>query len=560
MEISLCVKLFLIFTCRILICRALEVSTPCGKIIGFDTLRTRNGRVIHSFTSIPFAKPPVGPLRFKEPQPLDPWTEPLDATKNASFCPQIDLFNRLKMKGPSQVRGQEDCLVLNVYSPNVNKAAKLPVMVWIHGGGYQRGSSVFYGPELLLDKDIVLVTVNYRLGVLGFLSTGDNVIPANNGLKDQALAIKWVHDNIESFGGNPGLVTVFGQSSGGSSVHLNLLSPLNKGLIHRGIAMSGTGHCPWAIISPQLAKDRTKALAVLCGCPSEPSDELLKCMQEVHLALLLEMSKRFHDWILSPAVVFGPTIESEVNGAFLPKELDYLKSEIPLMTGVTTGEGGYLASIISRGGSQYENELKDIPQYVLPKALILKSGFPSDKLSSVARQIQEFYFGDRPIDMNASMEYIINMFTDGWFLHGTVETAKKHHGDTYLYLYDYQHAVSFNDVLSGGKVKGVSHSDDLLDLFPLTLRFPQRTWTEADVEVSKKTIDIVTDFAENGRLTFLDSKLEPVRKTAKTHQYLHIIARGPLIKENLYPKRLSFWQSLLDSQSEETELLRQTSR
>nr|XP_018917976.1 PREDICTED: esterase FE4-like [Bemisia tabaci] len=549
MKISMCLKLFLVFASGVFTCSGLEVSTPNGKIIGFDTLKTRNGRVIHSFTGIPFAKPPIGLLRFKEPQPLESWKKPLDATKNASFCPQIDLFNP-KMKSSSQVLGKEDCLVLNVYSPNVNKAAKLPVMVFIHGGGYQQGSSVIYGPELLLDKDIVLVTVNYRLGALGFLSTGDGVIPANNGLKDQALAIKWVHDNIENFGGNPGLVTVFGESAGGASVHLNLLSPLNKGLIHRGIAMSGTGHCPWAIINPQLAKDRTKALAVLCGCPSEPSDELLKCMQEVHPESLLEMSKRFQDWALAPAVVFGPTIESGAKGDFLPKDVDDLESKVPLMTGVTSGEGGLAASIIFSAGGKPENELKENPQYILPKILMLRSEFPKDKVPSVSKQIQKFYFGEKSIDTN-STEEIINLFTDSWFLHGAAETARKYKGEAYFYVYDYLHSVSHNSLFGNTKIQGVSHSDDLLDLFPLTYYFPKRTWPEADVKVSRKTIDIVTDFAKNGKLSDTSLKWEPIGKAAKTRHYLHITAAGPAVKENLFSKRVDFWQSLiLDTQSE----------
>nr|XP_018910007.1 PREDICTED: esterase E4-like isoform X3 [Bemisia tabaci] len=546
MGISPWATFFLIFGCCVLSCCALEVSTPNGKIIGFDTLRTRDGRVIHSFTGIPFAKPPIGPLRFKEPQPADPWKEPLQATNDAIMCPQADFANISNY----QPLGQEDCLVLHVYSPKVDRAAKLPVMVWIHGGGFQWGAGSVYGPELLLDKDVVLVTINYRLGALGFLSTGDNAIPANLGLKDQALAIKWVHDNIVNFGGNPDLVTIFGESAGGGAVHLNLLSPLNKGRIHRVIAMSGTGYGPWAIAPPKLAKDRTKALAVLCSCPTEPSNELAECMRKVPADVLLEMGKKFNDWIVGD-LVFVPTIESETENAFLPKELDKLGSEIPYMTGLTSGEGGIFASIISRGGSRFEKELKENPQYVLSKALLLKSDFPSDKHSSVAEQVRKFYFGDKPIDLDNTSQEVVNMFTDRWFLHGAVESAKKHHGDAYLYLYDHLHSISFNDVFSGGRIKGVSHADDLLDIFPLTMYFPERKYTEDDIKVSRKTLDIVTDFAKIGKLTGIGSKLQPVRRTAKTNQYLHITAE-PAVKENLYSKRLEFWQSLIDAQSEDT--------
>ncbi|CAH0394439.1 unnamed protein product [Bemisia tabaci] len=544
MELSSWAKFVLIFAYGALFCRALEVSTPNGKIIGFDTLRTRDGRVIHSFTGIPFAKPPVGSLRFKEPQPPQPWKEPLDATKNTTFCPQVDFADPTR----SKIIGQEDCLVLHVYSPKVEKSAKLPVMVFIHGGGFMMGASVIHGPDLLLDKDVVLVTINYRLGPLGFATTGDEAIPANLGLKDQALAIKWVHDNIDNFGGNPDLVTIFGESAGAASVHLNLLSPLNKGLIHRGIAMSGSGYCPWAITPSQTLKDRTKALAVLCSCPPEPSHELLKCMQEVPVELIIEMRSRFQDWAVGD-LFFTPTIESETENAFLPKELDKLESEIPFVTGITSGEGGLFASVVYAAGQRYVEELKENPEYVLPIVMILKSAFPRDKLPSVVKKIQGFYFGDKPIDLDSSSEAVINMITDGWFLYGAIEAARKYKGDAYLYLYDYQHAVSMNSVFGIEKVKGVTHSDDLLNLFPLTFYFPERTWTEADVRVSRMTIDMVTDFAKNGKPSI---KLEPIKKSAKTQQYLHITAGEPTVKENLYSERVDFWQSLMNVQSEET--------
>ena len=142
--------------------------------------------------------------------------------------------------------GEEDCLVLNVYSRDVG-SPDTAVMVWIHGGAFilGDGGTDAYGPEFLLDKDIVLVTINYRLSALGFMSMGDDVMPGNLGLWDQRLALQWVQDNIGSFGGDKNKVTIFGESAGGMSVMFHYFSSQSKGLFHKAISQSGTPISPF---------------------------------------------------------------------------------------------------------------------------------------------------------------------------------------------------------------------------------------------------------------------------------------------------------------------------
>ncbi|KAL3282159.1 hypothetical protein HHI36_005354 [Cryptolaemus montrouzieri] len=162
------------------------------------------------------------------PVPIEPWKDVLDATKPHAVCPQRDIYRRTDL-----IEGDEDCLYLNVYTPRLpsENLELLPVMVFFHGGGFLcgGGNSYWYGPDVLLDRDIVLVVTNYRLGALGFLSTGDSVSPGNYGLKDQSLALKWVKKNIEYFGGDPDSITLFGESAGGASANYHMLSPLSKG-------------------------------------------------------------------------------------------------------------------------------------------------------------------------------------------------------------------------------------------------------------------------------------------------------------------------------------------
>ncbi|RZB41186.1 COesterase and/or Abhydrolase 3 domain containing protein [Asbolus verrucosus] len=190
-----------------------------------------DGKIYYSFQGIPYAKPPLGKLRFKPSLPPLPWDGILDATKNGNCCYSKDLFTK-------EFTGSEDCLNLNVYTPKLpdEQHELRPVMVWIHGGGFTCGSnsSEFYGPEFLITSNVVIVTINYRLGLLGkanmdfepctllqyqsgFLSLEDPSlrVQGNAGFKDMVMALKWVQSNIKKFNGDPNNVTIFGESAGG---------------------------------------------------------------------------------------------------------------------------------------------------------------------------------------------------------------------------------------------------------------------------------------------------------------------------------------------------------
>ncbi|CAG7716301.1 unnamed protein product [Allacma fusca] len=187
------------------------------------------------FLGIPYAKPPIGKLRFESPQPAEKWDGILSATEFGAECKGFEFM----MEG--SIQGDESCLFLNVMTPklkdNSSTSGKLlPVLVYIHGGAFHMRSGKGFGGKFLMDEDIVLVTINYRLGIFGFLNTDDSVIKGNMGLKDQVLALKWIQANIDLFGGDRNQVTIMGPSAGGASVHMLMLSPMGKGLFHRGIS------------------------------------------------------------------------------------------------------------------------------------------------------------------------------------------------------------------------------------------------------------------------------------------------------------------------------------
>ncbi|KAL1132549.1 hypothetical protein AAG570_010503 [Ranatra chinensis] len=247
------------------------VETPLGPIRG-SLLKTWTGKDILAFRAIRYAKPPTGQLRFKAPVPVEPWSEVVDATEDGPVChqPGAEYF------GPPS----EDCLYINVYTKELSGSK--PVIIFFHPGGWfsMTSRSDWAGPDYLLDQDLVLVTVNYRLGPLGFMSTGDEHAVGNYGMKDQVLAMKWVKYNIAAFGGDPKSVTITGYSAGSTSVMLHMLSPMSKGLFHRGISMSAGITSNWVIMKNPL--ELSRKLGDVVGCPTDTTTkQLVQCLRTI---------------------------------------------------------------------------------------------------------------------------------------------------------------------------------------------------------------------------------------------------------------------------------------
>jgi len=226
------------------------LQTGCSQTVLNDPIPLNSGKIrgvtqqgMQIYRGIPFAAPPVGNLRWKPPQPVAPWEGVRDCTAFGPACPQPK-----QALMPINADGQsEDCLYLNVWTPAKTTGERLPVMVWIHGGGCTTGagSLAIYDGSNLARQGVVVVTINYRLGPFGFFAHPllsaelPQGVSGNYGFLDQIAALRWVHNNIAAFGGDPGCVTIFGESAGSCSVVRLLISPLAKGLFHRAIAESG---------------------------------------------------------------------------------------------------------------------------------------------------------------------------------------------------------------------------------------------------------------------------------------------------------------------------------
>ena len=272
------------------------VATSDGRVRGTSS----DG--VDRFLGIPYGAPPVGNLRWRPPQPHGRWRGVRDATAFANHCPQL--------ASPfGQASTTEDCLYLNVFRParddqegdegddegdDEGHEGRLPVMVWIHGGALLVGESDDYDPVRLVRHGVIVVTINYRLGVLGFVAhpalTAESPDHAsgNYGLMDQQAALRWVRRNIRSFGGDPSRVTIFAESAGGLSVHSHLASPLSAGLFHRAIVESGA----YSLTQPSLsqAEAQGQALADHVGCTDQTAECLRASSVETLLAALITAS------------------------------------------------------------------------------------------------------------------------------------------------------------------------------------------------------------------------------------------------------------------------------
>ena len=316
---------------------ATHVKINDGELIGASD----NG--VRRFLGIPYAKPPVGELRWRRPQVPDAWKEPRDATKYGKRCAQL---NSAVLMNPASE--DEDCLYLNVWAPN--DAKKLPVMVWIHGGGNVNGSAselvpytkpealeYFYDGEALARKNVVLVSFNYRLSVFGFLShpaLDEAGKPSGNqGMWDQVAALEWVQKNIANFGGDATNVTIFGESAGSYDVCLHVASPRSQDLFQRAISQSGG--CTTLTNTKAQAETSSDMLASMLGCSG---DDALGCLRGKDVDTLLTAAA------MLPALPTGRTIGPTVDGDFMPEQprTRYKAgriNKVPYMLGSNTDEG-----------------------------------------------------------------------------------------------------------------------------------------------------------------------------------------------------------------------------
>ena len=315
---------------------SLKAKTQQGKVEG----KTLNDGKVKAYLGLPYAAPPVGDLRWKAPEPPAKWKGTRDATKFGAHCAQVRVFEDMVFQdsGPS-----EDCLFLNVYTPaHADKKSKLPVMFWIHGGGYAGGASSEprHNGDFLPLKGVVLVTINYRLGVFGFLVTDElakegNGAAGNYGLLDMVAALHWVQDNIGNFGGDPGDVTIFGESAGSFAVSTLMASPLAQGLFQKAIGESGAAFPGGTSLGGDTVAERAKDDGAWMDAIGAKSIKDLRAMTTDQI---LEATKKKTRGGFSP-VVDGRLLTEPVPDTYAAGK----QAHVPLLAGWNADEGSFAA-------------------------------------------------------------------------------------------------------------------------------------------------------------------------------------------------------------------------
>ncbi|XP_013174896.1 PREDICTED: esterase B1-like [Papilio xuthus] len=461
------------------------------------------GEHYYSFKGIPYARPPLGKLRFKAPAPAQPWLGVREAAEHGAPCPQVDMLTGQRLQG------SEDCLFLNVYTKSLLQDSKLPVMVFIHGGGFMSGSgdADMYGPQFLLQHDVVLVTVNYRLEMLGFLCLDSAEVPGNAGMKDQVAALRWVRDNIDRFGGDPGNVTLFGESAGAASVTYHMLSPMSAGLFHRAIAQSGVCIADWARGTD--GKERAIRAAKFLGHKGVGTSALLDFLQNVPVDKLVKMTFKTmtdDERHRGLPIHFAPVVEKRFDNteAFLTKDpLDSLLAgdfnKVPLIVGYNSAEG--LVSVQHQ--AKKIGFLNENPSYFVPREVARR--VPSNTLSALGDRVKCFYSGERDW-ATEDLDSLAAILSDVHFVYNCHRLSRLAAARVPVFMYRFECDTQLNAMKrllppQLGAARGACHADDLFYLFS---NAANQTSHEEDQESRSLIYTLTklwTDFAKTGEPT-----------------------------------------------------------
>uniref|UniRef100_A0A3B4VB52 Neuroligin 4 X-linked a n=1 Tax=Seriola dumerili TaxID=41447 RepID=A0A3B4VB52_SERDU len=550
------------------------VTTNHGKLRGVKvTLPNEILGPVEQYLGIPYALAPTGERRFQPPEPPMSWPGIRNATQFAPVCPQF-LEDRFLLNDMLPVwftanldtlvtyvqEQSEDCLYLNIYVPTEDgctlkppKNGLKPVMVYIHGGSYMEGTgNMIDGSILASYGNVIVITINYRLGVLGFLSTGDQAAKGNYGLLDQIQALRWIKENIQAFKGDPKRVTIFGSGAGASCVSLLTLSHYSEDLFQKAIIQSGTALSSWAV-NYQPAK-YTRALAEKVGCNMLDTIDLVECLQNKNYKELIEQ-------YITPAkyhIAFGPVIDGDVipdDPQILMEQGEFLNYDI--MLGVNQGEGfkfvdGIVDSEDGVSANDFDFAVSDFVDHLY--------GYPEGK--DTLRETIKFMYTDWADKENPETrrKTLVALFTDHQWVAPAVATADLHaqYGSpTYFYAF-YHHCQS--DMKPSWADS--AHGDEVPYVFGIPMIGPTDlfncNFSKNDVMLSAVVMTYWTNFAKTGDpnqpvpqdTKFIHTKPNRFEEVAwtkynpKDQLYLHIGLK-PRVRDHYRATKVAFWLELV---------------
>ncbi len=451
----------------------LVVKTDKGKVEGVYTADQQ----VRAFKGIPYAAPPVGDLRWQEPHPAAKWKDVLQATDFGHHCIQTSSYPDMIFHDPGQ---SEDCLTLNVWTPAKSKKDKLPVMVWIYGGGYTGGgtSEARQDGQYLAHRGVVVVSMNYRLGIFGFFALPELAAESphhsagNYGLMDQAAAIQWVKRNIAAFGGDPNNLTIFGESAGAFSVSAQMASPLTKGLISKAIGESGGALVSAGLRFPLLADQETRdeAFAQRAFGTSRLSD-----LRKLSVDEILKGTKEY----AGESLRFAP----DIDGYFLPEPVAQIYAEgkqahVPMLAGWNKDE--------ARGA------------VILAKVQPTSESFKAEAEKAFGDRADEFLKLYPATTDAEAIQSAGDFVSDRFIVYSTWRwlEAQVATGDAPVYRYRFD-LGSPGDKFHPASI-GAFHSDDIEYVFGTLDSRQEAVWRPEDRALSNQIQQYWTNFAKTG--------------------------------------------------------------
>ncbi|KAK3932195.1 Venom carboxylesterase-6 [Frankliniella fusca] len=560
--------------------RAPVVETRAGRISG-KVLTSDGGRQYYAYLGVPYAKPPVGDLRFKFPRRFKEkeWEGVRRCDTDPPKCPQLSYPER-------HYEGDEDCLYLNVYTHKTEETKGVDaeelvtrlraVLVWLHGGNFQHGSGTFddVGPERFMDaeEDIVLVVPNYRLNALGFLSVGEHPAVGNAGMKDVFTVLSWVQGHIARFGGHPGRVTLGGHQAGAAAAHLHALSPLSShepDLFRQTLSLSGNALAPWAVLPTAEARRRALKLARALGCakksvPDEKVDApaAVRCLRTKPAEDVVKASNNVLDWSSDLSFPFVPSVErfDGHNRPFMivhPEEMlgaagGSMRGAKTWVAGVTTHDGlpQALQLMVFRGMLADLNErFEEVIWKYLGMEHVVEAAGPEAR-AAAARRLRDHYLpGQLPITLD-TLSGLVDLTSDALYYHSLHRAVRLHaegkRTPALVYRFGFDRHEDRTHVL------GVPLGTDVELLFPAIFAGEKSKLLTKEKEMSKKLLRLLANFVSIGDPTpdeepLLDNILWPPAKDSN-YSFLDIDLKGKISvnESGFYVERIALWDAIFE--------------
>lgn len=536
--------------CEAIISDDLIVETTKGKIRGV-TLKSATNKDVDVWYGVPYAQPPVGDLRFRHPRPVDPWSEVKETTKKPNSCVQVKDTMFPGFLGSEMWNANtplnEDCLYLNIAVPQPHPKGSA-VLVWIYGGGFYSGTSTLdvYDPRVLAaEENIIVVAIQYRVASLGFMFFDTEDVPGNAAMFDQLMALQWIKDNIGQFGGNPDNITIFGESAGGASVSLHLLSPLSRNLFNQAVMQSASALVPWGIITKEEAILRGLRLAEVLKCPHERKNirATIECLRSKNATDLVNS-----EW---QGIAFGiaefPFVPV-IDGAFLDetpqKSMDtknFKKTNI--MMGANKDEGVFF--ILYYLTDLFKNEET---VFVNREDFIKSVGELNIYVKSVGREAIIYEYTDwlQPTDPLKNRDALDRMVGDYAFTCPVVNFAHRYaETGNNVYFYYFNERASNNPWPTW---TGVLHGDEIAFIFGDPLN-KSRNYDAAEIGLAKRMMSYWANFAKTGNPSLsADGTWTPIYwpiHSPTKREVLELNANVSRVLEGHRVKKCAFWKNFL---------------